>query len=329
MMKRPVALLAPLAAFVVVAAASAVPPRERLGVLWRDPGAIASKDLHWGACSADGAPKAPFKFLKKDGQGTRPKALARDAAGTIWQVKFRGAPDSNEVHAEIAATRLLWALGYFVEELYFVPSGRLEGGSGDDPEYAMGADGTFHAARFEKRSPDLEFVDDVKWSFGSNPFYTGREMSGLKILLTMINDWDNGGSRNTMVLRTRRPDGVVEDRYMMADLGASFGWMGPLLQHRTRWNLADYQRQPFIDDVDDGEIDLHYKGEGDIDKIPLDHARWFASLVGQLSAAQVRAAFEASGATPEEIDGFSRRFIEKIAELQRAVTTGETAARRD
>jgi hypothetical protein len=44
-------------------------------------------------------------------------------------------------------------------------------------------------------------------------------------------------------------------------------------------------------------------------------------LAGQLRPAQLRAAFEAAGATPEEVDGFSKKLAEKIAMLQR-VTNG-------
>jgi hypothetical protein len=55
--------------------------------------------------------------------------------------------------------------------------------------------------------------------------------------------------------------------------------------------------------------------------VPIDHARWFAGLVSQLTDAQLRQAFEAAGATPAEIEGFSDRLREKIVELQRAVSS--------
>ena len=59
--------------------------------------------------------------------------------------------------------------------------------------------------------------------------------------------------------------------------------------------------------------------EGGMDKVPLEHARWFADLLGQLSPAQVRQAFEASGATPEEVDGFSQVVLTRIATLRDAL----------
>ena len=42
-------------------------------------------------------------------------------------------------------------------------------------------------------------------------------------------------------------------------------------------------------------------------------------MVSQLTEPQVRRAFEAAGTKPEEIEGFAKRFVEKIAELQSAV----------
>jgi hypothetical protein len=86
----------------------------------------------------------------------------------------------------------------------------------------------------------------------------------------------------------------------------------------TKWDLRDYQQQAFIDSVHDGRIRLHFRGEVTMPDIPVEHARWFAALANQLTPTQVRQAFEAAGATPQQIDGFSARFLEKVQELDRA-----------
>jgi hypothetical protein len=39
-------------------------------------------------------------------------------------------------------------------------------------------------------------------------------------------------------------------------------------------------------------------------------------------ANQVRQAFESAGATPQEVDGFSARFLEKVRELDAATARG-------
>ena len=94
-----------------------------------------------------------------------------------------------------------------------------------------------------------------------------------------------------------------------------------LIRSRTKWNLEDFREQEFIDRVSGGSLDLHFSGDGAINLVPLDHARWFAGLVTQLTPEQVRQAFEVAGASPAEVDGFSARLLEKIKELRTAVSS--------
>src|SRR5215218_8341955 len=97
-------------------------------ILWRDPQPIGAKDLYWGVGSANAAPRPPFVFVKEDNSGTKPKVEVTDANGAVWIAKFASQSSTGtEVHSEIAASRLLWALGYFVEEHYFVANGTITG----------------------------------------------------------------------------------------------------------------------------------------------------------------------------------------------------------
>jgi|SRR5579872_7146436 len=292
-------------------------------VLWHDPGPIGSLDLSWSDRSRFKPPVPPFRFIKEDLSGSHPKVRVKDARGVEWNVKLAGnGDDTAEVHAEVAAGRLVWALGYFVEPGYYV-----EGGTIDDVKdlhraaRAVTSDGHFRAARFKERPRD---ATEDHWTFTDNPFVGTRELSGLMILMTMINNWDVS-SNNLGVLRDAE-DGQL--RYLVSDLGASFGHMEnvrfPFVIFSTypwtKWNVRDYQRQPFIDGVHDGRIRLHFRGEAKMPDIPTDQARWFAGLVSQLTAAQIRQAFQAAGATPAEVDGFAARFSEKVRELETAVS---------
>ena len=58
------------------------------------------------------APKPPFTFVEENLKGTVAKIVADDASGTTWDVKLAG----EEAHPEVVANRLLWALGYPVQE---------------------------------------------------------------------------------------------------------------------------------------------------------------------------------------------------------------------
>lgn len=225
--------------------------------------------------------------------------------------------DEAEVHAEIAAGRLTWALGYFAEESYYVANGIIDGvGQLGRAARGLEPNGRFRAARFEKRPADTVRTGE-RWSFDRNPFVGTRELSGLMILMTMINSWDLGGTRNMRVLRAPGDDGAPELRYLVADLGATFGRMdrATLIRRRNKWRLEDFNAQKFIDRATKESLDLHFAGDGAIDLVPIEHAQWFAGLVTQLTPEQVRQAFEAAGAMPAEVDGFSARLLAKIREL--------------
>lgn len=200
----------------------------------------------------------------------------------------------EEEHAEIASNRLVWALGYIAEEVPY---------------------GTFNKARFSLRNETSARAEE-RWTFEQNPFVNTQELSGLAILMTMVNNWDIQGPRNNRILNI---DG--EQHYIVSDLGATFGKMGARLAPHSKWNLEDFAKEEFIEKVEDGKIDLDYEGHGGINKVPVEHARWFLGLVSQLTDDQLRAAFHASGASDAETAGFSARLREKITELQKTVGT--------
>jgi hypothetical protein len=285
-------------------------------VLWRHPGAIGSLDLFWGPGAEHRAPQGPFTFVEEDTTGTNPKVVVRDARGATWDMKF-----DEEVHAEVAANRIVWALGYFVEDQYFVPEGTIAGVKGlTRAATFIGPDGAFKKARFRARNPEAQRTEEG-WTLQSSPFAQSKELSGLKILMTLINNWDIQGARNNRVLRATLPDGRVERRYIVSDLGATFGRMGGgVITNHSKWNLEHFKEDGFIEKVSDGNLHLAYDGfDPDFDRVPLEHARWFAGLASQLTHAQIRRAFEAAGAPPEHVEGFSAKLAEKIAALKTAV----------
>src|SRR5687767_14239308 len=144
-------------------------------------------------------------------------------------------------------------------------------------------------------------------------------MSGLVILMNLINNWDIDKALNNRVLIATLPDGSAERWFIVSDLGATFGKMGGSMGQKTKWNLKDYIAEDFIERVHEGKLHLDYEGfeSKGLGEVPLGHARWFTALVSQLTAAQLRSVFETAGATPQEVDGYSKRLAAKIAELQR------------
>jgi hypothetical protein len=291
--------------------------------LWRDPGSVAARDLFWGSGGPDRVPQAPFKFQEEDTGGTQPKLVVVDARGVVWDVKF-----GIESRAEVAANRIVWSLGYLVEEMYFVAEGVIQ----DAPRLKraddhVSADGRFRSARFRRRNPNMERIGDG-WAFERNPFFGRQDLSGLMILMTLINNWDIEGPRNNAILRVTTPEGSLEHWYIVADLGAAFGRMGGVVSNHSKWNLADFLTERFIERVSRDGLDLDYDGlDPSLDVVPLEHARWFAGLASQLNETQLRRAFEAAGASRAEIEGFSVKLTTKITELSAAVAPAPSSGR--
>jgi len=265
-------------------------------------------------------------FVQEDRSGSKPKVRIIDANGVFWTAKFASeSRTGSEVHAEIAASRLVWAFGYFVEEHYFVGEETITGvsGVGRRTSYALGADGRFSAARFERRQPDVS--NEGRWDLDDNPFAGSPPLSGLKILAMLVNNWD-ARLGNTAIRRFAGPSGL-EERYLLSDLGTAFGRMPGGSIAPTRWNVNDYQASSFIRGlVGDRLVFCHGLDGAPPLSVPLEHARWFSSLASQLTRAQIRRAFQASGANSAEIEGFATAVMMRIERLRNAIDghTGKT-----
>ncbi len=172
---------------------------------------------------------------------------------------------------------------------------------------------------FEKR-PDNIARRRTFWTWESNPFNRTKELSGLAILNALVNNWDAKATNNNVLAMFDEDGTTVKEWYLVADWGAAFGKMGGFMSH-TKWDLDAYSKQPFLDGAAGNQLRLHYSGKmgSGLKVVPIEHARWFAGLIGKLTDDQLRDAFKAAGATPAEIDGFSQRMRVKINELKTAV----------
>jgi hypothetical protein len=139
----------------------------------------------------------------------------------------------------------------------------------------------------------------------------------LAILNCLLSNWD-AKSTNNNVLGMFHDDGTtVKDWYLVADWGGTFGKAGGFMSH-SKWDLADYGKQAFLDGVSGNTVKFHYSGKmgSSLRNIPREHVQWFAGVIGGLSDNQIRDAFKAAGATQAEIDGFSSQIRKRINELK-------------
>ena len=201
------------------------------GLLWVQPASLANRDLFYGPGGKDHEPHTTFTFLREDLHGTNPKFDVRDENGTKWRVKL-----GAEARPETAASRLLWAVGYFADEDYFLPNLRVEDMKPlKRGQKLVGSDGTLANVRLKRLLKDEKKLGTWRWR--SNRFVGTREFNGLRVMMALMNSWDLKDENNA-VYQVRGPQGA-EQVYMVSDLGASFGaprLIWPLKKSRGKTN---------------------------------------------------------------------------------------------
>ena len=298
-------------------------PKVGTPVIWSDPGAVENLDFAGGIGGRMNAPKPPFTFLEESMSGTNPKVRIVDANGTQWTVKF-----GSEVNAETFATRMAWAAGYYVEPDYFIPSGKIEKlGPLSRAKKFIQPDGSFTAARFEKHHDKgvKKLDDEESWSWMENPFIGTKELNGLKVIMMLVSNWDNKDVRdikrgsNTAIFRTKTGLGL-EDRYVITDWGGSMGKWGGYIT-REKWDCKGFhgQTKDFVKGVKGDQVEFGYSGQhSDTFKegIRVSDVQWVTQYLGRIGDNQLRVGLQASGATGEEVECFTKSLRDRINQLK-------------
>ena len=264
-------------------------------VLWREPTDIGSRDLFLGPGGEAMKPDlSSVTFIKVETGGHTKKWRVRDGSGNEWVVKF-----GNEAQPETAASRLVWAAGYYTDIDYFVPEVKIEG------------KGTAKDVRFEARPKTIKRYD-TEWDWDDNPFRGKSELQGLKVLMVLLNNWDLKNS-NHRVLFIKDDN---ELRYVVSDLGVAFGKTGNMITH-NRNRPDEYVKTKFIKNVDGGNVlfDFHATHDKMLGNVTVAQARWMGQILSQLSDKQISDAFRAANYTPEEIDILTKTVRGRIEEL--------------
>jgi hypothetical protein len=268
-------------------------------VLWRAPSDIESRNLLTGAGGEEMKPnlsRVMFVSVKEGGWST--KYVVRDASGNEWVAKL-----SKEAQPETAANRLVWAAGYETEIVHLVPELEIVG------------KGSFKNVKLEARPKHMK--RDGDWPWLGNPFEGKTEFQGLKIMMLLLNNWDMKDDNNAIL--ATKGDTNSERRYIISDLGATFGKTGGIIS-RSRNKPSDYVKSEFVKGVQGNLIEFHYGGKNGkvFEGITVDHAKWLAGWLTRLSDEQIKDAFRAANYSPEEVDmlaGAVRARINTLANL--------------
>ncbi len=296
-------------------------------VLLQKPVNVASRDLFFGPGGKSHQPRGPFRFISEDLNGTNPKFVIEDHAGIRWTVKL-----GAEGKAEVAASRLIWAAGYFANEDYYLDQltvanmpARLHRGQ----KFVLNGQ-SVRGARLKRHSPELKAIGT--WSWNDSPFRGTPELNRLRALMALINNWDLTDENNAILLHERSGERI----YMVSDVGGSFGtgdltW--PL--RRARGDVGAFAHSRFISRESDELVDfrvpprpawfflftpreyasklrLRWIGRD----IPRGDARRMGEILARMSVGQIRDAFRAAGYSPDECRLATRIIEERIAELR-------------
>ncbi len=292
-------------------------------VIWHDRGDSASLDLVGGPGGKAHEPGSVLRFIEESETGTSPKFEVEDEHGVKWKVKL-----GEEAKSETAATRLLWAAGYVVDEDYYRPGIRVVG----LPRLVRGQEfvtdeGVVTGARLERHGGGGE--EAAMWSWYDNPFVGTSEFNGLRVMMALVNNWDLKDVNNRVF---DTPEGGAQ--YGITDLGATFGGTGNIIT-RSKSVAKEYAETKFIARVTATHVDFVMQSRPifpfvfhlpayrertrmqDIVKgIPIADARWIGDRLGRLSAEQIRDAFRAGGFSPADIEVYTRVVVARIRALQ-------------
>ena len=234
------------------------------------------------------------------------------------KVKF-GATD-NEVFAEIVATRLMWAMGYYADAWYPV---QVEcHGCPENPISGSGAatTRTYAVANIVRKLPGKKMTqvgkDEQGWSWKELDTANGQpvyERDGLKLLAAFIQHSDNKPPQQRLSCNKVNVDGKTQpptttcDKSIMLvqDVGATFGsggwftsntgakmnidnWSGKKLWRSAGTDAAPHSCQANL------RKSLTAKDGLSDPKISEDGRRFDAGLMCQLSDQQIEALFRAA-----------------------------------
>ena len=275
-------------------------------VMW-EAGDIRARDLFHGPGGVAMMPDLEgATLIRQETGGNNLKYRIKDKAGNEWVAKI-----ADESQPETAAVRLLWGIGYKTEVNYNVPKFSVRGVR------------RYSNVRVEARPKDWKRAGN--WSWANNPFVGTNEFEGLKIMMAMFNNWDLKDENNAILVTS---DG---HHYIISDLGASFGRLAKAPQSRSGRSVnkpEHYADSVFIKDARGGVIQFAYTGMADhlLKGIKVEHGRWLADLLLQLTDKQIKDAFRAANYSDENAALLTDAFKARIDELDRA--TRSTAAMR-
>jgi hypothetical protein len=144
--------------------------------------------------------------------------------------------------------------------------------------------------------------------------------------MALLNNWDLK-DENNRIISVAGADGQNELRYIISDLGATFGKTGGALTH-SRNEPENYAKSDFIKGVEGTRVRFGYSGKSGFlfDSITVKDARWIAGLLVRITDQQLGDAFRAARFKPDEAQVLATAVRSRINELARITNTAPATA---
>jgi hypothetical protein len=286
-------------------------------------------------------PVVNCQYLRREEDGTSAKFHCVLADGEIVKVKYGG---TAEIHAEVAATRLLAALGFGAERMYLVQRIRCYGcgrtpfytgwlldrvrlreivtGAVPDDRYTE-----FEWAAVERRLPGAEIEsDDMKgWAWDelarleATGAATRAELDAFRLIAVFLAHWDNKAENQRLVCldaKSTRPADCTQPLAFIQDLGSTFG--------PRKVDLAGWKNTPIWADAGRCRVSMRempFQGSTFVDAEISEEGRLLLSReLKKLDTDQIRALFAAArfdnytGETAG-VDAWVAAFEEKVRQI--------------
>jgi hypothetical protein len=224
--------------------------------------------------------------------------------GDIVKVKFGEA--NGEVYGEVAATRLLWALGFGADRMYPVRVNCLGCPSSLGGVPSSAGAFTFDPAVIERSMTGARFEDDPGWSWSELELV--EEESGgsprahrdaLKLLAVFLQHSDTKTEQQRLVCvdqrSSKRPERCARPFLLMDDVGLTFG-RANFINHNpvAGANLERWSHTPvWLDSTGCvGNLPRSFTGTLNNPRISEEGRQFLADLLVRLSSRQVHDLFE-------------------------------------
>lgn len=292
-----------LAGHTAIHSGTAQDPKPQSGdiaQLWVKP--ESRRDLFWGVGGKRLAPdpQAVYTVVEIKRGGFSRGYTVVDPKKREWSVKF-----PPEAAPEVAASRILWGIGYHQPPVYYLSEWQAEKATSPNPQLP---------ARFRERTPDFHGLDtDGTWSYYRNPFVGTRELNGLLTVHAMLGNSDLKDMQNAIYVFKEPVDGARR-WYVARDVGQTFGRTGMI--DPPRGDADVFEKSGFIKGVENGFVRFDYSGRHKalFERIRPADVRWVCERLSALTDEQWQDAFRAAGYPKPIADRFIRRVKQKVGE---------------